>query len=533
MALESDTKAKPKGQAEPDMSADVVQPKLVGDVVLAPTARVFTRWTPALIESAIRQSESGDLSAAVRICDWILRDDAVRAAFGARNDAVFALDVTFESADGPEKPKQVETAPVDPEIAPTPGVKPAPEAKPEGKVPTKPADKPDPAAEDPLAQDAVLLEPESDPVLEAIDEDWDLSYPEAELSLINIWGLLLGVAPARHETTLDPSTGRLLPCPKFFYPGTLKQDTRTEVWTVQDINGGVHTIKPGEGEWLLHCPFGTRRPWAGGLWSVLAELVLIKSYARLDWSRTSEKASLLVAEMELDKDGNIPTGYDQKVDVVGKLMSRGGDAAAAMPPGWALKLIETATNPAIFEDQITMINDAIATVIRGGNLTTQTDGGSKAAAETQGDLGDGPKRKADAAKLSTTLRQQSLVWWCAWNFGEEAEAPWPLWMAPTQAPEVNYFSFANGLKTFQDMGFTLDADTLKTDYGMSFISGYDPQKVDRQAAADMELQKAAIEAKPAGPDVKGKPPGGPPGGGRKFGAKAMAARVHVARSRVS
>lgn len=441
-------------------SEGVVQPERVAETLVAPTVRVFTKWTPARIEYAKSRAEAGDLSQLVCLCDWILTDDTVRAALGARIDAVLSLDVSFEPANG--KPAEGDAASVD-------------------------------------------------PLIEAVERDWPLAYPENELALIQMWGLVLGVAPFRHETLIDPITSRLLPNPKFWHPGTLSQDPRTEVWTVRDIDGAQHIVDAGDGEWGLHCPYGTRRPWAQGMVQTLADLILIKAFAWQDWSRASEKSSLLVAEMPLDKDGNVPSAYDQKVDVVGKLATRGGDASVAMPPGWVTKLLQVADSYQIFSEQITMINDAIARVIRGGNLTTQTSGGSKAAAQTQADTGDAPKRKADAKTLSTTMRQQSLVWWGAWNFGESANVPWPLWSSPEAVPEVNYFSFANGLSTFSDMGFELDADVLKSDYGLTFINGYDPAKAKPKApptfgvnpgATDQQVQQQVADAG-AGNDGKG------------------------------
>ena len=75
-----------------------------------------------------------------------------------------------------------------------------------------------------------LADVENDPQIEALNDDWDTSYPEQETAQILTWGLLLGVAPARHETRLVGD--RLLPCPRFWHPGTLTCDRQTETWQV-------------------------------------------------------------------------------------------------------------------------------------------------------------------------------------------------------------------------------------------------------------------------------------------------------------
>jgi hypothetical protein len=483
MALELEEKPEPKGKPAEAKPEGVVHPKPIAKAIVEPSVRVFTRWTPQRIEYAEVQAEGGDLGQAVLLCDWLLKDDAVRAALGARVDAVLSLDVSFEPADGK------------PEPAPTP-VAPKPAVTKPGELPEAPPE-PEP-----------IPEPEPDPIMDAIEEDWDLSYPENELAQVLTWGLLLGVAPWRHETVLDLITDRLLPCPRFYHPGTLTQDRQTEIWKVRDIAGVEYIVDAGQGEWGLFTPYGKRRPWASGMCFTLALLVLIKHYARQDWARCSEKSALLVATTMLDKDGQLPAGMDQKVDIVGKLSARGGDAAVAMPAGWELTLLQTADNFGIYQEQIKMINDAIATVIRGGNLTTHTEGGSKAAAETQAETGDAPKRKADGKALSTMLRSQSVVWWAAWNFGVGADAPWPLWNTPNTAPDVNYFSFANGLSTLQEMGFELDVEVLKSDYGLTFIKGFDPGKADRSKALDVAAKAAQFGAKSEGPGKGGGPFGG-------------------------
>jgi hypothetical protein len=487
--------------AEIKEPADKVEYKSASksELVLAPSTRVFTRWTPSLIEQAKRMAENGDLSQAVLLCDWLLTDDRVKACYDIRCDGLFALDVSFESAE-------------------TKGAANANKSKDKGdpKGKAQESDKPedtDPKeaddTEDPEVQTVNEDPAEGDPIIAALDEDWDRSYPESEQVQVLTWGRLLGVAPWRHETTLDAQSERLLPCPIFWHPGTLRQDRRTEVWYVRDINGVEHILTPGDGAWGLFTPYGKRRPWSRGDWQALADLVLLKQMARQDWSRTSEKSALLVGEVQMDKDGNIPTGVEQRADFVNKLSQRGGDAVAAMPAGWTLKLLQVADNFSVFQEQVRMLDDAIAIVIRGGNLTSNTQGGSRAAADTQAAMGELPKRRADGKALSTHWREQSLVWWAAWNWGNPQLAPYPLWAAASSATEVDYGSFANGLKTLQEAGFILDVDVLRTDFGLTFVSGFDEGKMER----DKQAQANAMAARGFGgpPGVPGQPGVGAPG----------------------
>src|SRR5688572_18262948 len=63
-----------------------------------PSTRVYRTWTPAAIASAEMQADAGNLRAAANLTEWIMRDAIVQGALGARSDALFGLEPTFEAS---------------------------------------------------------------------------------------------------------------------------------------------------------------------------------------------------------------------------------------------------------------------------------------------------------------------------------------------------------------------------------------------------------------------------------------------------
>lgn len=405
-------------------------PKVAADdrTVVTPSVRVFTQWTPQLIQAAEISADSGNLTQAAKVCAWLLTDDRIRGCLNARIQALLGLVPSFEKSGDKRRSGRAVKA------------------------------------------------------LEAGEDFW-VSYPEDELWLMTAWGLLLGAAPLRHVPKyVEGHDGRLLPCPEFWHPAAgLRQDLATREWKIRVAKSGLdfgeeETITPGDGTWILHTPFGKHRPWELGLWKCLAWWKLLKDYGRGDWARHMEKGSLLV----LTQAANIQNSPAQLSDSKGvrddsalALYQRGKDAVAALPVGKDLKLVEAKGEAyKLYSASADAANDAFAVCIRGGNLTSSVEGGSKAAAEVQERTGDFVNLRWDAETTANTLHSQSLPVWAQWNFGDKSLAPWPNYPV---APQRNLKNFADTITAF-----TVAIDAVE-------LLGFE---VDRQAALDeFELQE--------------------------------------------
>jgi hypothetical protein len=377
------------------------KPKTEQDPVVEPSVRVFTRWTPQLIQAAEMAADGGDLTQAAKVVAWLLTDDRIRGCLNARIQGLLGLVPSFEKSGDRRR-----------------------------------------------ANAAVKA-------LEAGEDYW-ASYPEHELWLMLAWGLMLGVAPMRHDPQYKQGhSGRLLPCPKFWHPATgLRFDGRARVWKVRVARenqewGAEEVVTPGDGTWILHAPYGLHRPWELGLWKQLCWWKLLKDYGRSDWARNMEKGSLLVVTqtvVQQNAPAQIANTKTVRDDTATTLYQRGKDAVAALPVGADLKLVETSGKAQeLYSSGIAAANDAFAVSIRGGNLTTSVEGGSKAAAEVQERTGDFVNLRFDAETTSTTLHDQSLVYWAEWNYGDAGLAPWPDYPI---APQRNLKSFAETISAF-------------------------------------------------------------------------------------
>lgn len=394
------------------------------DPAVEPSIRVFTRWTPQLIQAAEYAADGGDLTQAAKVVAWLLTDDRIRGCLNARIQGLLGLVPGFEQSGDKRRSARAVKA------------------------------------------------------LEAGEDYW-VSYPEHELWLMLAWGLMLGVAPMRHDPQyVDGHDGRLLPCPKFWHPATgLRFDTRQRVWKVRVASPGQEwgteeTITPGDGTWILHAPYGLHRPWELGLWKQLCWWKLLKDYGRSDWARHMEKGSLLVLTQSVvvqNAPAQLANTAESRQDSANRIYQRGKDAVAALPVGADLKLVETAGKAQeLYDSGIDKANEAFAIAIRGGNLTTSVEGGSKAAAEVQERTGDFVNLRFDAETTSTTLHDQSLTWWAAWNFGDAKLAPWVDFPV---APQRNFKAFAETISAFnaacrdlEQNGFEVDRQKMLDEF---------------------------------------------------------------------
>lgn len=393
-----------------------------GKAGVEPSVRTFTKWTPALIRGAELSADGGNLRQAANLCDWMLGDDRIGPLLHTRVQTLLGIDPTFEASGDKRRSNRVVRA----------------------------------------------LE---------VQEDWWAAYPETELMQLLTWGILLGVKPARHQWVLDEDHGnRLLAMPECWHPQHLRYDWQTREWKIRvsqssGLDAGIEQVLvPGDGDWILHTPYGKNRPWAYGLWRGLARMALLKTYAISDWSKHGEKGSLLAIESGL---GEIPSTARQRKELAQDIFDRGKDAIAVLPPGFSIKLVEAKANTKnIYDAQIEMANKAIAIAIRGGNLSTDVEEGSRAAAEVHERLGDRAKLRFDAQGLTSTIHDQSLVYWAEFNFGDRKLAPWPVY--PTDEDEDLGAKAETAGKAFAAatqatmLGFEVDPEGFIQEFDLGF-----------------------------------------------------------------
>lgn len=384
--------------------------------VLQPITRIYRDWTPALIDLAAMQSDYGNLSYAADLVDTMFADEHVRGVLDTRTSALTSRPVTFEQGLGRRKKAAVKA-------------------------------------------------------LEA-EEDWFKCFPEQELKLFLAWGIMLGVALARIDWTLDEHTGRELPKLRVWNPRNLKFDTKTRKWMVAVVNADDERreIEVTPGEWVVFTPYGSERPWSHGAWRAIAKWMLLKEFGRDDWGFYSNRhgSAIMLATGVSDE--------EQQEKVTDELRETGHNAAFAVGEGMDVKLVEAqARTWETFAAQIDAANMAASIAILGNNLTSIVTGGSQAAATVHSGVSL-VRTIADGEILSTALHDDVLTYWAERNFGGEHRnaAPWPVFdVTPKEdlkADASTLLQVMQAIATAQTSGAPLDVRAVLETFGLPTVA---------------------------------------------------------------
>lgn len=254
--------------------------------------------------------------------------------------------------------------------------------------------------------------------------EWAREHSEAELILLQIWGILLGVGLAQ-RVPLPRMTGQ-------------KQRYRVETWNPRALRcdlspnakvrwyvmtaEGEEPVIPGNGKWILYTPYGSHMPWQNGMWRSLVFPWLLKRFALEDRANHSEVAG---SPTWL---GKAPQGSTEKQRnrFLAQLVGLGRKGRFVLPEGWDLVLREAAGRTwEIYSEAIIWADQAITIILAGQVVTTEGSPGF-----SSGNVQDAIKEdfiRFDAEGFSTCLYEQSLIPLGLINGWSFAEVPWPIW----------------------------------------------------------------------------------------------------------
>jgi phage gp29-like protein len=388
-------------------------PRKGAGAITLPSVRTYRLWTPGQIRSAEIAADGGYLRQAVDLCEYILADDKVKGSLGPRINAMLSAPVTFDRAGDKRRSSRAVKA------------------------------------------------------LES-QEDWWSILPEAEARQVLAWAIMLGLGPSFLDWQQLPGHGgRDIPVLTFFHPQPIQYDWQARQWKRQLDRGGFEAIEFGDATWVGHMPDGAYRPWNNGLWRGLARWVLVKAYAISDYGRAGETAARTA--IEIDKD--IKSTYEQRKALAHDIDRMARDGSIVLPPGYHYRSVETqASTSDLYNRQIALADNAIAIAIRGGNLSTDVKGGSRAAAEVQERTGDNANLKADASAWENTTHDQILVHWATSNYGDPLLAPWPeLQVKPPEDKKQKadvFLQVMTATEKATSQGFDVEREALANEFGL-------------------------------------------------------------------
>jgi phage gp29-like protein len=300
---------------------------------------------------------------------------------------------------------------------------------------------------------------------------WEQMCPASVIKSLSGWGNALGFGLAEiiWQTDVDttdwtsispgvdykPNRSALgwLPRLRVWHPQYVYWDWQEARFVVIAREGQVPLPRidedpHGDGKWLVWCPYGVQYGWLDGLVRPLADKYLMRGWNYRDWARSNERQGMATFG------AMVPAGASDELrnDFVRRIATLGSDAVLELPQlegesgGFDLKMIEsTSRNWETFKEAKGQIDVDIAVAVLGQNLTTEVQGGSRAAAQVQ-NLVRIDKAIEDAG-IATCIRQQMLTWWALYNFGDPELAPRPEYQVEPPEDEVQE---ATALKTLGD-----------------------------------------------------------------------------------
>lgn len=315
-------------------------------------------------------------------------------------------------------------------------------------------------------------------VARAAELDWSAMLPE-ETAAELLRGLTsMGFCVAR--VNVATVNGRWVPTLDPWHPSFLRWDpTRRCLMALTDLLGEV-PVTPGAGWFVLAS--SSVRPWMRGVVRCLGLPSETRSYAVRDWARWSEKHGQPWIELEVPaskQDSDEASEFFEQMRDVGAepvIVSPQGDKDQA---SFGVNLIEAKdTAWEGFKELIARQDGDVSIAIEGQNLSTDN---GKVGSFASAKVGAGVRqdlREADAWLLATTVHEQLLRVWAAWNYGDDGVAPWAVY-DPT--PPEDLSAAATTMKTAGEAltawqtlaaarGLAIDLEELAERFGIPLIA---------------------------------------------------------------
>lgn len=419
-ARQRDRKGRFVARARDERDYDEDRRETPGTVAHLPT-RSVAKWTPAEIDAALCEADAGNLMRAADLVETIMEaDDRAKGVLETRTLGMLRLPLSFVGGS--------EQARID-----------------------------------------LTGEGGSDRV-----GDWAHMHPDAELSQLIAWGIMLGVGLAQRVPLPRKLGARQLHAVETWHPRWLYQNVYSEQWRVSHRDG-TSDVRAGDGQWIMYQPYGRVRPWARGAWRAIAFAWIVKQFALHDRSRFSEVYGQPI------RVGIAPEGANERSRNrwLAALKNLGRDASMVLPPGYDLKLVSVGASEGgveVFENQIQWADRAIAVVLAGQIVTTEGTPGFNTGSIHE-------TIKADmigftAKSAAETLHEQSLRPWAGLNYGNADAAPSPQWdtaLPEDQAKKVEtYDKLGLAIGKLDDVlatsGVRVDALKLAESYGLPVVA---------------------------------------------------------------
>ena len=352
-------------------AGELLQPAARAGVIYRdiPLVTISTSWGVQDVRAALQDLIGGLFDRPSQLVDAIQGDDRVQATMGSRTGGLLGRPVKFTAADDSD---------------------------------------------------------EAHECLSAWKDVWPTLSAEPVLGELERWGIMLGHGPA--QLAWDTSEEIWVPHLRIFHPRFTYYHWTLRRHIAMTMDGQV-AIEPGDGHWVMHCPYSDYRGWIHGAVRALAQPWLVRQFALRDWARWSERHGMPIYLAKTPAAGD-PA---QIASFTASMRSLGQESVVQLPQGvesqfsYDLDLLEaTDAGWQGFQQLINQCDMSIVLTLLFQNLTTEMKEGSFAAARVHADVRQSAL-EADARALSHTIYTQIARPFAAYNFGNADLAPRTDW----------------------------------------------------------------------------------------------------------
>lgn len=316
-----------------------------------------------------------------------------------------------------------------------------------------------------------------------VTDEFSKWVPNPELKRILFWGRLLNLGIGeilwRRRTVIGASSER-----SYWVPKVKAWDPRYAFWRWDTRSfwmvtlDGMVELTPGDGHWILFCPYGYARGWMSALIRPLGRPFLWRGWSTRDWARYSEVHGLPIKKVNVPAEATV----EDKEIIKRDLQTLGSEGVIRLPKGtdaqsgYDIDLLEpTAQSFEGFARFIDKADECISVTILGQNLTTSAKtGGSYALGDIHSQVKK-DKIETDAKDLGECLDEQLIRPWAGYNFDDEQLGPSVRWS--TKAIEdraqnaKTMLTLGQGVQACLQAGFNIDHEKVAKAFQLPLVDG--------------------------------------------------------------
>ncbi|MES1205006.1 MAG: DUF935 family protein [Pseudomonadota bacterium] len=363
--------------------------------------------------------------------------------------------------------------------------------------------------------------------------EWDRMFPPGVVVELLRSGDLLNFGLAEIQWTSE--RGMWWPRLKFWDTQFVFWDEQRQCYMLRTTTGDVQLPRldqnpVGDGQWFIWNPFGYQYAWRRGMIRSLASKYMMRQWDQRDWARYCEVHGLPLRKAVVPGGGgpNNTAAQDAFFEAVANV---GNEPTVMVPQGvegqkYDVEMVEaTSRSWETFKEFKSALDIDIAVLVLGQNLTTEATGGGLGGGEVSEHGQIKREKLREDAAIAVAFRDQVLVPWAQFNFGDPDLAPRPVYRVDPPEDDGEkaklLISVGQGLKVLQDAKVPVSVRATAEEFRINLMTKEEEAQAKADAEEEVADQHGASDAtEPGGEDDDAEERDTP----RKRSAEALAAK---------